>query len=262
MRELVSLPSLRAPIRFIAIALALVVAGVPLGAQSRRPGTLVGRVLDEAGVPVANVEVAIAKIERTTRTDSAGNFMLTSVPPGQYDLAFRRVSYTPLIFMIDVTAGDTTEAEVKMTAAPQPLSAVRVEEQPERRRDLDGFENRRRLGVGHFITREEIEKRDPHLLSDIVRTIPGTMFVPAGLGRSVLRFTRAQKMRDCPPQYYVDGVLLTGYNLDDMPVNDVEAIELYSGLSGLPAQFAKLRSTINCGTVVIWTRIPGNPKKK
>lgn len=244
----------------IAMALALVTA--PLGAQSRRTGTLVGRVLDETGVPVGNVEVAISRVERTTRTDSAGKFTLALMPPGQYDLVFRRVSYSPMVFMINITAGDTTEAEVKMNAAPQAMTTVHVEERPERRRELDGFESRKRLGIGHFITREEIERRDPHLLSDMVRIIPGTNFVPIGFGRSVLRFTRAQGVRDCPPTYFIDGTMATGYNLDDMMVSDVEAIELYSGLSGLPAQFAKARSTINCGTVVIWTRIPGLPPKK
>lgn len=249
-------------VRFVAIALALGFAAVPLGAQSPRTGTLTGRVLDEAGVPVANVEVAIAKVERTTRTDSVGKFTLALMPPGQYDLVLRRVSYAPMVFVIAVSAGDTTEAEVKMNSAPQPMSTVLVEERPERRRELDGFESRRRLGVGHFITRGQIEQRDPHLLSDMVRLIPGATFLPAGMGRSVLRFSRAQGSRDCPPTYFVDGILVTGYNLDDMSVSDVEAVELYSGLSGLPAQFAKTRSTINCGTVAIWTRIPGNPKKK
>jgi hypothetical protein len=61
----------------------------------------------------------------------------------------------------------------------------------------------------------------------------------------------------CPPQYYVDGIMLTGYNIDDMPVSDVEAIELYSGIAGLPAEYARARGNRDCGTVAIWTRIPG-----
>jgi hypothetical protein len=31
---------------------------------------------------------------------------------------------------------------------------------------------------------------------------------------------------------------------------------LYSGLSGLPGEFAKAWPNITCGTIVIWTRIP------
>jgi hypothetical protein len=241
---------------------ALLLAATTLDAQRSKTGTLTGVVLDERGVPVPNVEVAIAKVSRTTRTDTAGKFTLGLMPPGSYDVAFRRLSYAPMLFMIEISAGDTVEASVKMNAVPQEMSAVIVEEHSERVRDLGGFEQRRKQGFGHFVTREQIERRDPLLLSDMIRMIPGTNFVPAGLGRSVLRFSRAQGARDCPPTYFIDGVMATGYNLDDMPVSDVEGIELYSGISTLPAQFAKFRSTINCGTVAIWTRIPGNTKKK
>ena len=231
-------------------------------AQPRNTGTLTGVVLDELGKPVPAVEVAIAKISRTTRTDSAGKFILALVPAGNYDVAFRRVSYAPMVFMLEISRGDTTEAEVKMNVVAQEMTAIKVEEKPELIRQLDGFEDRRRQGLGHYFTRKEIDERNPLVMSDMFRTIPGTMIVPVGMTRSSqLRFTRAIKPgRDCPPAYYIDGQFATGYNIDDMPVSDVEAVEVYSGIATLPAQFAKMRSTINCGTIVIWTRIPGNKK--
>ncbi|HEY9228099.1 MAG TPA: carboxypeptidase regulatory-like domain-containing protein [Gemmatimonadaceae bacterium] len=257
MRHLSSLRFLRPAV----LAAPLLFAPLTLEAQSRRTGTLTGVVLDEGGVPVPNVEVAVAKVSRMTRTDSAGRFILALLPTGSYDVAFRRVSYAPMMFMIEITQNDTTDAQVKMNAVAQPMGTIHVEERPERVRTLPGFDDRKRIGVGHFITRDQIEKRNPNLLSDLVRMIPGTNFRPAGFGRSVLRFARAESGRgDCPPTYFIDGTMATGYNLDDMPVSDVEAIELYSGLSGLPAEFAKARSTITCGTVVIWTRIPGKKK--
>lgn len=252
------LPSIRLAPLFT--ALLLVAATDALGAQGRRTGTLTGRVLDEQGVPVPNVEVAIAKLSRTTRTDSAGKYILSLVPSGSYDVAFRRVAYAPMMFTIDVSQGDTTEAEVKMNSAPQQITTLRVEEKGVNPR-LEGFESRKRLGIGHYVTREQIEARNPQLLSDMLRTMPGAKFQPAGMGRTVLRFARAERGRDCPPTFFIDGTLAQGYNLDDMPVSDVEAMEVYSGISTLPAQFAKHRSNIQCGTVAIWTRIPGNKKK-
>jgi hypothetical protein len=251
---------IRIPVLIAALPMFLVTAAAH--AQSRNTGTLTGIVLDEVGKPVPGVEVAVANISRTTRTDSAGKFMLALMPVGSHDVAFRRVSYAPMMFILEITRGDTTEAEVKMNAVAQEMRAIRVEEHPEHVRDLGGFEDRRRAGIGHYITRQQIEDRNPQVMSDMFRMMPGTTLINTGLTRSALRFTRAQgKGRDCPPTYFIDGTMAHNYNIDDMPVSDVEAVEVYSGISTLPAAFAKARSTINCGTVVIWTRIPGNTKK-
>jgi hypothetical protein len=235
-----------------------------LAGQSKKTGTLTGVVLDEQGVPVPNVEVGISSISRTTRTDSVGKYLLALLPPGSYDVAFRRVSYAPMVFTLEISANDTTDAEVKMNAVPQPMTRIVVEERSLNYK-LDAFEARKKMGIGHYVTRAEIEARNPLVLSDMVRTLPGTNVKSAGMGRSVLRFTRAEGkgrgMTDCPPTYFIDGTMAIGYNLDDMPVSDVEAIELYSGLSGLPGEFAKARPNITCGTVVIWTRIPNKKSK-
>jgi hypothetical protein len=250
------------PVRYLCLTSALLLATGTVGAQGRKTGTLTGVVLDERGVPVPNVEVAITKLARNTRTDAAGKYLLALLPSGSYDVVYRRLSYAPMVFILEISDGDTTEASVKMNAVPQEMNTVLIEEAPERSRDLGGFEQRRKAGFGHFITREQIVERDPLLLSDMVRMIPGAKLLPAGFGRSQLRFSRAQGARDCPPTYFLDGVMATGFNIDDIMPVDVEAVEFYSGISTLPAQFAKARSTITCGTVVIWTRIPGNPKKK
>ena len=88
-----------------------------------------------------------------------------------------------------------------------------------------------------------------------MRTIPGVALLPIGMtSRSQLRFSRRS---DCVPAYYIDGVFAAGYNIDDMPVSDVEGIELYAGFAGLPAQYTNRRANPACGTVIIWTRIPG-----
>ena len=44
--------------------------------------------------------------------------------------------------------------------------------------------------------------------------------------------------------------------VDDFPATDVEAMELYFGPATTPVQFSQ-GAIVACGTVVIWTRIPG-----
>ena len=45
--------------------------------------------------------------------------------------------------------------------------------------------------------------------------------------------------------------------LDNIPVNDIEGMEVYSGPSETPMQFSHHASRMDCGAIVIWTRIPG-----
>jgi hypothetical protein len=49
---------------------------------------------------------------------------------------------------------------------------------------------------------------------------------------------------------------MNGLEMDDFPASDVEAMELYPGPATTPMQFSQ-GTTLTCGAVVIWTRIPG-----
>jgi len=238
-----------------ALTLATAFMSSPATAQ-KRTGSIAGVVRDDAGVPVANVEVVAVKHAIGARTDSVGRFLLVAIPAGSLDLTFRRLSFEPVIVNIDLPADDTTEVQVKLTVVAQRLTGVLVTDRAPKRRVLEGFEIRRKEGIGYFVTRAQIEKRHPLLLSDMLRMIPGTSLVAGETGRVTLRFTRSS-VRNCPPQFYVDGVQATGFNIDDMAPGDVEGVELFAGAAGLPPEFNRMRGTTNCGSVLIWTRIPG-----
>jgi hypothetical protein len=61
--------------------------------------------------------------------------------------------------------------------------------------------------------------------------------------------------RDCRPQYWVDGVPLESGSAEEFSPDNVEAIELYASPATTPPQFSTRSRT--CGTVVVWTRLPG-----
>jgi hypothetical protein len=223
---------------------------------SQRPGVITGTVKDEAGARVLNVEIIVPKTGASVHTDSAGKFIIRGLAPGLFDLSVRRLSYTPMTLSLEVTAGDTTDVDVTLTTAAELLPTVQVKGKEEKKRQLDGFEQRRKQALGHFITREQIERRNPLMLSEMVRGVPGAQIIPTNdaVGRMVLRFSRRI---NCPPTYFVDGQYLPNYNIDDMSPRNVEGVELYDGFAGLPQEFAKQMGVQACGVVVIWTRIPG-----
>lgn len=239
-------------------AACVLVLGAGLQAQ-KAPGAVEGTVIDPYGKPIRDVEVTLAT-QPPIRSDSLGRFFLSPVEPGKHELRVRRLAFAPAVVMFEVESEDTVTVTITLSVVARQLSAVLVHGDIARARALWQFEDRRRRGFGHFLTRQEIEDRHPLFLSDMVRRIPGARLSPAIGGRSVLRFTRAVMGggRDCPPQYWIDGVMAYGFNIDDMAPHDVEGVEFYSGVSVIPPEFNNPRSNAACGVVVIWTRIPGS----
>jgi hypothetical protein len=254
------IPSMNTLLRStFAASFALAALALSAGAQGRL-GAVSGVVKDSLGQPIPNVEVTALKSAKSVRTDSVGHFMLAAIPYGITDVGFRRLNFEAVILIITIPPSDTTEVQVTLGVAAQKLTGMVIEAHPDQLRQLVSFENRRRQGVGHFITRDQIEKRNPLMLSDMVRSVPGTIII-ADNGRTTLRFSRVAR-NNCPPQFFVDGVQVSGFNIDDMPARDVEGVELYAGAVGLPPEYNRVTGTGICGTVIIWTRIPSTAKAK
>lgn len=232
-----------------------------LGAQALMT-TLVGIVRDSAGRPIPKVEIWVRGSDLFTYTDDAGGFRLPVIPVGDVKMTTRRLGYAPATVDLTLRAGQKDSLVLVLTAFAALLPGVLVEDESMARshRILAGFWDRRSRGFGHFYTRDEIERKEPHDFTDIVRMTAGVSVLSSN-GRKVIRFSRNAGMRgDCPPQYWVDGMRLENASPDEFPPQDVEAIELYSGISTIPPQFApKMQSfgARTCGAIVIWTRIPG-----
>lgn len=247
--------------------LALIIVGLagflalpPRAGAQRRTGVVVGQVKDPAGAAIPDVEITAIGNAATVRSDTAGEFTLAGVPAGSVELSFRRLAFEPVHLALAVQPDDTTEVEVTLSVVAQRLKGVLVLADADRRRILEAFEARKKMGVGYFITRADIVKRNPMMLSDMVRMVPGAHLVPTNFGRIALRFARTGR-NDCPPQFYVDGVPVSNFSIDEMPPGDVEGMELYPGAAGVPPEYNRVQSTVSCGTVIIWTRIPGNDRK-
>jgi len=227
-------------------------------AAQQSVGAISGTVRDSGGTPVMSVEVrGGAKTAVWTRTDSAGAYHLGGLPAGKTQLVFRRLGFEPVTKDVVVSERAQT-VDVTMEMLPAEMAALITEASTRVREMLRDFWQRREQGNGHFITRADIEDRQPMNLSDMMRSIPGMQLISHRVGtEATLRFARNAGGHDCPPQYYIDGVMARGFNIDDMPPSDVEGIEIYPGVSTVPPQFKSVTGTSACGVVVIWSRVPG-----
>ncbi len=237
-------------------------AGRPLAAQGADSSwTIVGNVRNTAGLGIAGAELSlVGTAPSTARTDVSGGFRVVGTRAGTVSLSVRRLGFRPVTTEVVVRPGETTEASVTLERAAQELAPVVVQAQQERRGRLGDFDRRRKLGFGHFITREEIERRNPLLVTDLLRTVPGVRLQPGGFaGRFVLRM-RASR---CDPLVWLDGSPLSAgyFDVDALVPQSIEAIEVYTGPSTVPAQFMDPRGISSCGVIAVWTR-EGEPRSR
>ena len=240
------------------VALAAAVLRAPALPAQAPTTSLVGSARDSSGRGVPGVEVRIDGTVAAVRTSDGGGFRLPVVPVGRVTVAMRRLGYAPVSTVVMLRAGRIDSLVVNLTLVAASLPGVLVEDEAMAKslRLLPGFWERRSRGFGHFVTRDEIEARQAHSFVDIVRAVP-SVSISLINGRHAVRLKRSTGTRDCPPQYWVDGMRIEQASPDEFTPQDVEAVEIYGGPATIPVQFAPRPFTYTCGAIIIWTRLPG-----
>lgn len=241
------------------LSLSGLIVGHAATARAQGSGTLRGVVLDSATrARVSGADVSILSLRQLTQTDDSGRFTLSKLPAGQIELSVRRVGYEPQRETIIATGGPRDSVLIALVAQPVVLAGVPVSAEGRRQRmGVKGFYERRARGVGVFVTRDDLEARHARVPTDALN-VPGVMLVHGRFGTAV-RFTTGSSIRgNCSPTLWIDGQRAPNMELDEIPVNDIEGIELYHGPSVTPAQFWQGNtSNTACGTIVVWSRTPG-----
>ncbi len=106
---------------FPSLALGLLLASAPLGAQ----GVVTGTVTDPSGRPLSGVLVLIDGTNIRAATDQ-GKYRAINVPAGARTLTFRYIGYQPASKAVTVENGKTTTLDVKLADVVTSLSAVEV----------------------------------------------------------------------------------------------------------------------------------------
>jgi hypothetical protein len=263
---------------------------------SRRPVTsLVGsvvRVDSLRNIPLSDVEVTIPALGRSVRTDSAGQFVLADIVPGTYRVIARRIGSGSVAEEITFAPNDEAIWHVpllRLTTLSQ-VDIVAKELDPQ----LLEFEEHRRLGLGRFLTREDLDRMQGRRVGDILRPMTGVRIIGGGHYQFInsRRFVQslsavgecqreesspgspiyvpslADKRRGiqctCYAQVYVDGRLMNPgtptepWDLNELAVTGIESVEWYSSPAQTPFKYSNLNSS--CGVLVLHRRRdPGEP---
>lgn len=239
-------------------------------AESRsREGSLRIAVLDESKNPVIEAEVSVAdsRRRRTLRTDSTGNILFESLMVGTATVEIRRIGFKPASVVSRIGVGDNA-VTVHLRGATAELDAVRIVANRPISARLDDYEIRLARGEANaVITREEIDKRNPIVLSQLLRRLPGIKIQDSS-GSIVAVSMRGQKltrtpngqmaMVQCVLRVMVDGTVMPALtSLDNIIPREIHGVELFLGGARVPLQLAGTRTDNWCGVIAIWTRDGG-----
>lgn len=184
--------------------------------------------------------------------------------------AARRIGYAPVRRSVRITRSETQEIDLVMAPLPVTLPELKVVEQSGMRsRRLQDFWQRSRSGYGgRFITGEDLERRNPITLVQMVRPhLPYAALT--GLERDVGDFGPIQSgyqqsaaygggrsgARCAPAVAFDGGIASDTWNVEDIPVSIVEAIEVYRPRwSEIPIEYSFDGRARRCGLVIIWSK--------
>lgn len=226
--------------------------------QPAEAGTVDGIVTDTTLRPLDAAEVTVLRSAVKVNTEVSGRFRLLRMPVGEYIVIVRRVGFHPASLAIEVRANDTTRISYALEPLAQRLNAVTIQEQTVAMRMMP-FEERRKFGLGQFMTNDEIVKHNTVTGSELLRRFRGLTLSPISSGGGFHYLVRANRgaggfSGDCNATVVVDDVIMPLPFDSDMlpPARDIAGIEWYVGPSETPPEFNALGS--NCGVLIIWTR--------
>ena len=236
-------------------------------------GSLSGTVIAAAGGrPINNAQVSVVN-GPATQTNERGEWTLTGAPSGTRALEIRAIGYYPEHRAVDVGA-QMTPLRTSMSTMKAVLDTIRISVSRLANRKPTGFEDRRRTGIGHYITAEDIARFRPLLTSHALRTVPGITMEPSRTPGEATSIQMRGAFGQCSPAIYIDGHFMHDLSAEDIDdfVNpeDVAGIEVY--VDNAPAQFStglagvgRLKPdspTMTCGSIVIWSKMRSRPQEE
>lgn len=242
----------------------LAVAPALVSAQSV---VLRGVVEDSAGTPLADVVVTPVGGTGPVSTDSLGRFVVVGLSSGEHRFTLRRPGFKALTTSIPLHAIDTNRVTFEMQTSAVSLEEMRIRSDAVSPKLMEvGFDRRRKLESvpsSQFVTRSDIERRNPVLVSDMMRRMNRRASGPLCMD-PLLYVDGGIRPRWAPPPSRPiktsNGAVIPSiggqpsrHPVDEIDPKEIEGIEVYTGPAQIPPEFKASGRGFEC-VVVIWTR--------
>jgi hypothetical protein len=230
------------------------------------PLMLVGKVLDRStGAPIPGVDVLLDSVLVAT-TSETGTFRTEIGRSGLYRVEFIRLGYAETgktLVLEDLRQGIFLTVSMGVEAIE--LDPVEVSVVPSRSLiRLRDIQHRIRLGHGHRVFNEDLQRRGFPQFEHVLRAMAGINFLRSRTGVAIPVFRQNCSISKgwCPPTVYLDGMKMRDIlELMKLPTYDFALVEAYQGATAVPAEFSG--SDARCGVIAVWTeRGMGLPLKE
>jgi len=188
----------------------------------------------ETGAPLAGARVHVNGVTRAV-SDTTGRALLAGLEPGRHAMVVTMFNHRTDSLEIVIAGSEVMTLEVALVAEPIVLPRLPVLAPP---RPVKGAREPRRFGGGRYYDRALLDRMRIRRLTDLLVRI------------GMQPHQRGQQ--PCVPRLVADGIMLAETSVDIFPVQDVEAVEVFSN-GDMPPEFGGTSAGI-CGLVAVWTR--------
>ena len=257
----------RVPESRLAIAVLKIDRGAPMVA------TVTGTVVDNLDRPIVGAEIAITGRANVTTTGPQGEFRISDIEPGAMVVHARKIGFQPADF--EVALGPRQSRTLRMSLrAMAVLDTVAVVESallP------TSYEDHKRLGLGKFIDRDQLDRQKGRTVAAILAELPRVRVINGTGNRRWLATNKHLSIKGsglvrgdmvdslhgspyaCYPQVYLDNIRMFRaklgeplFDLGTVNPDQIEAIEFFESPAQTPIEYGGTDS--QCGVLVIWTR--------
>ena len=243
--------------------------------------TFAGRVQSDARQPVEDADVLIVDLGLSTSTNSRGEFRIAGLTPGTHAVQVRKIGFSFSEQRIEFGADPVDRTLVMSRITLLDSVSVKAPEYSPNDEAMRLFNENRKLGLGKFFTRADLEKARDRSMISILSQLPGVKPERGSGGQGWLMSSRPNKslnpgcvppkqdhpetdrapvrlpcLTACFVHVFLDGVDVSNSevpNINRFNPNQLEAVEYYAGGSQVPPEYNKLNKAY-CGVVVLHTR--------
>jgi hypothetical protein len=215
----------------------------------------------QSGQPIEGAEVIDAFAHVTAITTRTGTVSLAFLPEGGSMLRIQKIGFKPVTQIVEISPADTVPITVLMEATVQTLPAV-VTKDSARENVPPGFrafEERRKMGMGRFITEAELRKSDSRSFTNVVRQSGAAVSCTRRSPIQCFVVNARSGGSGCALDVYLDGVALPpgtlGFDdrdLEKIRIDQIGAVEIYASTAAIPVEYN--RTSKGCGVMLLWSR--------